>query len=215
VTPTVAAPAGRRLTPADSAAKRALDVAVSAAALALLSPFFALLAVLIRLDSSGPVFFTQVRSGYRGGPFRMYKFRTMVQDAEDRLAEVLDSNVHEDPRLYKIPHDPRVTRVGAVLRRHSLDEVPQLINVLKGEMSLIGPRPLTPDEDRHVEGWARLRAEARPGITGPWQVSGRNALGFDEMMRLDCAYVAHWSIRGDLALLARTPQVVLRGQEAL
>jgi lipopolysaccharide/colanic/teichoic acid biosynthesis glycosyltransferase len=215
VTPTVTALDERPSRPHDSFAKRAFDVAVSTTALTLLSPIVAFVALLIRFESRGPVFFTQVRSGYRGVPFRMYKFRTMVDDAENRLGDVLASNLHNDDRLYKIPDDPRVTRLGAVLRRHSIDEFPQLINVLKGEMSLVGPRPLTLDEDRHVQGRARCRRNVRPGITGLWQVRGRNALGFDEMMRLDCAYVADWSFRRDLALLVRTTQVVLRAQEAL
>jgi lipopolysaccharide/colanic/teichoic acid biosynthesis glycosyltransferase len=149
----------------------------------------------------------------------MYKFRTMSADADDRLDEVMHLNIYASdgtsPRLYKIHNDPRVTRVGAVLRRHSLDELPQLVNVVRGEMSLVGPRPLTPIEDAHVIGAAVRRSAVKPGMTGPWQVGGRNALSFETMMRLDTDYVANWSFIGDLVLLARTVAVVFGQQPAL
>ena len=194
--------------------KRGFDIAVSASGLVLLAPLFAIVAWRISVDSSGPVFYTQARGGESGRTFRIYKFRTMVVDADERLNDLLRLNMHShDLRLYKIPNDPRVTRFGALLRRYSLDELPQLINVLKGEMSLVGPRPLMLTEDRHV-GPAHLRATVKPGITGPWQVAGRNELPFEEMMRLDCQYVTQWSFLGDLRLLARTVPAVLRPQRA-
>jgi lipopolysaccharide/colanic/teichoic acid biosynthesis glycosyltransferase len=197
--------------------KRSFDLAISAAGLVLLAPVFAIVAWCIWIDSPGPVIYTQARGGERGKPFRIYKFRTMRVDADERLHDVLHLNMHShdwaDPRLYKIPDDPRVTRFGAHLRRYSLDELPQLINVLKGEMSLVGPRPLMLAEDRHVRP-GHLRATVKPGITGPWQVAGRNELPFEEMMRLDGLYAAHWSFWGDLRLLARTLPAVLRRQRA-
>jgi lipopolysaccharide/colanic/teichoic acid biosynthesis glycosyltransferase len=141
----------------------------------------------------------------------------MVIDADERLGDLVHLNMHShdwgDPRLCKIPNDPRVTRFGAFLRRFSLDELPQLMNVLKGEMSLVGPRPLMLSEDRHVAP-AHLRATVKPGITGPWQVAGRNELPFEEMMWLDYLYVVHWSFCGDLRLLACTIPAVIRSQRA-
>jgi lipopolysaccharide/colanic/teichoic acid biosynthesis glycosyltransferase len=196
--------------------KRTLDLCTATLALALLAPLFVLIAVAIRGDSPGPTIYTQVRSGRARRTFRIVKFRTMVADADELLGEVLPLNLHAaergDPRLYKIPSDPRVTRVGAFLRRYSLDELPQLVNVVRGDMSLVGPRPLMLMEDRHVEGAARIRATVRPGITGPWQVYGRNELSFEDMMTLDRHYVLNWSLVGDLRLLIQTIPVVLRAQ---
>jgi lipopolysaccharide/colanic/teichoic acid biosynthesis glycosyltransferase len=184
---------------------------MSALGLILLSPVFAVIACGIRIDSLGPVFYRQVRGGEGGRTFRIYKFRTVVVDADERLQSLLHLNMHvHDPRLYKIPDDPRITRFGSLLRRYSFDELPQLINVLKGEMSLVGPRPLTLTEERHVQGPARLRAMVKPGLTGPWQIAGRNELPFEEMMRLDCLYVAQWSFCGDLRLLARTLPAIIQ-----
>jgi lipopolysaccharide/colanic/teichoic acid biosynthesis glycosyltransferase len=198
--------------------KRAFDLCLATSVLVLFAPLFLLIAVAIRTASPGPVLYSQLRAGRFRRTFRMYKFRTMVVDADARLGEVLHLNLHAgehgDPRLYKIATDPRVTRVGAFLRRYSLDELPQLVNVVKGDMSLVGPRPLMPSEDRHVDGPARIRATVKPGITGPWQVRGRNELSFEEMMRLDSDYVASWSLGGDLGLLAQTVPVVLRPQRA-
>ena len=217
-TSTAQAPIAQGQSPFAQWCKRGLDLVISASGLLLLSPVFGTIALFIRLDSPGPVFYTQLRSGQGRKPFRMYKFRSMVVNAEDQLAEVIHLNLHanelEDDRLYKIADDPRVTRVGALLRRYSLDELPQLINVLKGEMSLVGPRPLDLNENQYVQGADTLRAAVKPGITGLWQVSGRNDLSFAEMMQLDCHYVANWSLRGDLLLLFKTIPVVLRSQRA-
>jgi exopolysaccharide biosynthesis polyprenyl glycosylphosphotransferase len=193
--------------------KRTMDVVLAGAGLVVLAPVLILVAVLIKLDSRGPIFFRQVRMG-GGERFRIFKFRTMVADAEERKAEVRHLNKHRgpgsDPRMFKIPDDPRVTRVGRFLRRSSVDELPQLLNVLRGEMSLVGPRPLILDEDRHVEDWARKRLDLKPGMTGLWQVLGRSDIPFDEMVKLDYLYVTTWSLWQDFRLLFRTiPLVVL------
>jgi exopolysaccharide biosynthesis polyprenyl glycosylphosphotransferase len=188
--------------------KRAVDLTLASLALVALAPLFALVALAIALDSHGPVFFRQVRMGARGRTFRIWKFRTMVADAEARKAEVVHLNRHAaeygDARMFKIARDPRVTRVGRVLRRLSIDELPQLVNVLHGEMSLVGPRPLILAEDRHVEEWARRRLDLKPGMTGLWQVNGRSDIPFDEMVRLDYVYVTGWSLWADIRLILRT-----------
>ena len=195
--------------------KRTLDVLVSGLGLLLLSPLFAAAALLIKLDSRGPVFFRQLRMGAGEQPFRMLKFRTMVVDADERKGEIAHLNRHArpggDPRMFKAPRDPRVTNVGRFLRRYSLDEFPQLINVLKGEMSLIGPRPLILEEDRFVEAWGRKRLMLKPGMTGLWQVLGRSAIPFDEMVKLDYLYVTTWSLANDCRLLVQTVPVVFKG----
>lgn len=202
-----------RLSPVSRILKRALDLALAVVAVVVLAPFLLVAAALIKLDAPGPVLFRQRRIGRGSKPFDMYKFRTMVADADARKAEYAHMNkfVREgvDARMFKIPGDPRVTRIGRFLRRHSLDELPQLINVLRGHMSLVGPRPLVPEEDKHVERWARRRLDVRPGMTGLWQVLGRNDIPFDEMVRLDYQYVREWSLGTDLLLLARTVPIVL------
>jgi exopolysaccharide biosynthesis polyprenyl glycosylphosphotransferase len=192
--------------------KRALDLTISAAALVLLSPIFVAVGVAIVLDSRGPVFFRQVRIGTAGRPFEMLKFRTMTADADAHKDELAHLNKHAegDPRMFKIPDDPRVTRVGRFLRAYSLDEFPQLVNVLRGEMSLVGPRPLIPDEHRHVNGWRRARLELKPGMTGLWQVLGRDGIPFEEMVELDYRYVKYWSVTNDLKLIARTLPLLRR-----
>jgi exopolysaccharide biosynthesis polyprenyl glycosylphosphotransferase len=196
--------------------KRAMDVVVSMSALVLFAPIFALIALLIRLDSRGPALFTQLRVGTSGHVFRILKFRTMVADAEERKSELAHLNRHArpggDPRMFKIPADPRVTRVGHFLRRSSLDELPQLVNVLKGEMSLVGPRPLILEEDHHVAEWGRTRLDLRPGMTGLWQVLGRSDIPFNEMVKLDYLYVTTWSLWNDFRLLFRTVPLVFGGR---
>jgi exopolysaccharide biosynthesis polyprenyl glycosylphosphotransferase len=199
--------------------KRVVDFVVSAALLALLAPFFLLVAVAIKLDSEGPVFFRQLRTGEGGDPFRMFKFRTMVRDADVRKNEVAHLNRHlapgGDARMFKILDDPRVTRVGRVLRKYFVDELPQLLNVLAGDMSLIGPRPLIPEEASHVDSWGRRRLDLKPGMTGVWQVLGRSEIPFEEMVKLDYHYVTTWSLAGDLRLLLQTIPLVLRGERAV
>jgi exopolysaccharide biosynthesis polyprenyl glycosylphosphotransferase len=205
-----------RLSRSSQLLKRTLDVVVSVAALVLLGPLLAAIALLIKFDSKGPVFFRQVRVGRGDIRFRIWKFRTMSADADERKADVAHLNKHlgedGDPRMFKIDNDPRVTPLGRLLRRYSLDELPQVINVLVGQMSLVGPRPLILDEDEHVGAWARRRLDLRPGITGLWQVLGRDDIPFDEMIRLDYAYVSRWSLAEDLRLLARTLPVVLNAR---
>jgi exopolysaccharide biosynthesis polyprenyl glycosylphosphotransferase len=195
--------------------KRAMDVVLSALGLVLVAPFFAIAALLIKLDSPGPVFFRQVRMGEGDRTFQIVKFRTMCADAEERKPTVAHLNKHAraggDPRMFKIPDDPRVTRVGRFLRRYALDELPQLINVLRGEMSLVGPRPLILSEDRHVADWARSRLDLKPGVTGLWQSLGSSDIPFEEMIRLDYLYVTSWSLWTDLRLLLQTIPALLRG----
>ncbi len=204
-----------QLSPSAQLLKRALDVSASLVALTLLAPAFLLIGLLIRLDSQGPVFFRQMRMGIGHAAFSMYKFRTMTVDAERQKRALASLNVHATPggdsRMFKIVDDPRVTRIGRLLRRHLLDELPQLLNVLKGEMSLVGPRPLILDEDRHVDGWARRRLDLKPGMTGLWQVLGRSRIPFEEMVQIDYRYVTNWSLWLDIRLLLRTLPLMLKG----
>ncbi len=195
------------------AAKRLVDIAGAAACLVGGIPLFVLIAMLIKATSSGPVIFRQERSGFHGRRFRMYKFRTMVQDAERMRSDVDHSNDMTGP-VFKAADDPRLTAVGRFLRKSSLDELPQLVNVLKGEMSLVGPRPLPVYEARRIKGAQRRRLAMRPGMTGLWQVSGRNAVDFDGWMQMDLFYVDRWSLGLDLRILLRTVPVVLRGDGA-
>jgi exopolysaccharide biosynthesis polyprenyl glycosylphosphotransferase len=207
-----------RLSRSSRALKRGGDVLVSAFGLLLLAPLFAVVAILIKLDSRGPVFFRQERILDGRRTFRMWKFRTMVPDADERKHEFAHLNVHAqdggDGKMFKIRNDPRITRVGRLRRRDTLDELPQLLNVLAGEMSLVGPRPLIPEEHFHVTAWRRRRLELRPGVTGLWQVNGRSNLPFEEMVALDYRYVTNWSPWLDLALLLKTVPIVLRGSAA-
>jgi exopolysaccharide biosynthesis polyprenyl glycosylphosphotransferase len=196
--------------------KRSFDLVGATFGLVLLSPVFLVTAIAIKVDSRGPVFFRQVRMGEDEQTFRIFKFRTMVVDADSRKDQVAHLNMHrnDDPRMFKVPSDPRVTRVGAFLRRTRLDELPQLINVLRGEMSLVGPRPLILDEDRYVERWARRRLSLRPGITGLWQVLGASDIPFEEMTKLDYLYVTNWSLGEDVRLILRTIPSLARGRAA-
>jgi exopolysaccharide biosynthesis polyprenyl glycosylphosphotransferase len=193
--------------------KRSFDVIVSTVILVVISPFFLVTAVLIKATSPGPVFFRQLRTGRNERPFWVLKFRTMYEDAEQRKSEILHLNEVDGP-LFKVAEDPRVTRPGRFLRRTSLDELPQLINVWKGDMSLVGPRPFVVSEAAEIEGWARKRFEARPGMTGLWQVSGRNELSHLEMCRLDYLYVASWSFWWDMQILWQTPATIFKGRGA-
>ncbi len=173
-----------------------------------LAPVMAAIALAIRLDSPGPVLFRQRRSGRRGEAFEVLKFRTMVQDAEGRKADLRALNEAGDG-LFKVAKDPRITRVGRLLRRTSLDELPQLINVVRGQMSLVGPRPLVLDEDIQVEGWHRRRLYLKPGMTGPWQILGSGRIPLYEMVKMDYLYIANWSVWNDVKLLMRTVPGVL------
>jgi exopolysaccharide biosynthesis polyprenyl glycosylphosphotransferase len=207
-----------RLSRSSMLLKHAFDLALTVPALILLAPVFAVIAFAIKLDSRGAVLFRQTRVGYRDRMFTIYKFRTMVADADRRKGEVAHLNKHAreggDPRMFKIAGDPRTTRLGRFLRRYSLDELPQLFNVVRGEMSLVGPRPLIPEEARHVERWARKRLEIKPGVTGQWQVLGRSAIPFEEMVSLDYLYVTRWSLFNDLKLILRTIPALVRPRDA-
>ena len=190
------------ITRSSRALKRGFDVAGSLTALALLSPVLLAIAIAIRVDSRGPILFRQRRAGRDGEPFEMLKFRSMYDGADDDRAAL--DHLNEADGVFKLREDPRVTRVGRALRRHSLDELPQLVNVLRGEMSLVGPRPLPLEEDRRIQGWKRRRLELRPGITGPWQLLGPTRAPLREMVNLDNQYVADWSLWNDVRILLLT-----------
>jgi exopolysaccharide biosynthesis polyprenyl glycosylphosphotransferase len=194
--------------------KRALDFLLSLIMLALLSPLFLSVAILIRITSPGPVFFVQERLGVNKRRFRLIKFRTMIPNAEAKIAELEDLNEASGP-VFKIKNDPRITKVGKFLRKTSIDELPQLINVLKGDMSLVGPRPLpVRDYNGFDEDWHRRRFSVRPGITCLWQVNGRSNTGFAEWMQLDMKYIDQWSLWLDLKILAMTLPAVIKGSGA-
>jgi exopolysaccharide biosynthesis polyprenyl glycosylphosphotransferase len=197
--------------------KRALDLVVGAAALVCLAPLLAAFALAIKLDSPGPVLFRQRRIGRDDRPFQVFKFRSMYADADSRKDDVARLNFHgggNDSGMFKIREDPRITRVGRFLRRYSLDELPQLFNILRGEMSFVGPRPLIETEDRQIEGRFRRRLSLTPGLTGLWQAHGRSDIPFEQMVNLDYLYVTNWSLWGDVKLLIRTASTVLRGSGA-
>ena len=199
------------------AIKRCLDLLVGVPALILTSPLIAFCALRIKLESPGPVFFRQARAGRDGRHFNFLKLRTMCTDAEERLVEVAGLNKHGgglEHGAFKAVDDPRVTKVGAWLRRRSLDELPQLWNVVKGDMSLVGPRPLPLMEDSRISGHYEVRREVRPGMTGPWQVLGRSDIPFDDMLKLDYSYVMNWSLTEDLRLLVHTIGAVIRPRGA-
>ena len=193
--------------------KRVFDVVSSAAALLLFSPVILVTAIAVKLESPGPVFFRQVRVGKNGRPFRMYKFRSMRVDAEDRLAALQVRNEASGP-VFKMRNDPRVTRVGGFIRRYSIDEVPQFLNVLSGEMSVVGPRPPVPTEVRQYERWQMRRLSVKPGITCTWQVSGRSDVSFDRWMELDLAYIDSWSFWKDVQICFQTIPAVLTSRGA-
>jgi exopolysaccharide biosynthesis polyprenyl glycosylphosphotransferase len=194
------------------ALKRTMDLVGAGIGLIVFAPALALTAIAVRIDSRGPVLFRQQRVGKSGRPFTLLKFRTMVTDAEERLDGLVADS--QDPHWLKLDHDPRVTRVGRALRMLSFDELPQLWNVFRGDMSLVGPRPLIGREDERVLGWARARLHLAPGITGLWQVLGRTNIPFAEMIKLDYLYVTNWSLWTDAKLVIRTIPVVMRRKGA-
>jgi exopolysaccharide biosynthesis polyprenyl glycosylphosphotransferase len=188
--------------------KRAIDVVIAGVALVVLSPLFLVLAVLIRVTSPGPAIFKQIRCGLNGRRFTFYKFRSMVRDAEARRAEVM--HLSKRSTATKIPNDPRLTSIGGFLRRFSLDELPQLFNVLKGDMSLVGPRPAIPEEVAQYAVWQRRRLRMRPGLTCIWALNGRDQVDFETWMKMDMQYIDNWSLGLDWQIIFRTiPQVVL------
>ena len=195
------------------ARKRAFDIVVAGLLVVALAPLFLLCALAVRLSGPGPVLFRQPRMGRDGRVFSVWKFRSMTVDAEDRLATLRSLNEADGP-LFKLRRDPRVTRVGRWLRAWSLDELPQLFNVLRGEMSLVGPRPLPTYEVDLDDPRARGRLRVRPGLTGPWQVSGRSHIPFQDMIKFDYQYVAGWSLARDIEILLATIPAVISGRGA-
>jgi exopolysaccharide biosynthesis polyprenyl glycosylphosphotransferase len=187
--------------------KRLMDVMLATCALVISAPVLGITALAIKLDTRGPVFFRQERMGRAGKPFRIFKFRSMTADAWQQRDTVATLNQVDGP-LFKMENDPRVTRVGAFIRRTSLDELPQLINVVRGEMSLVGPRPLPTEESDRIDGAALARLDVHPGITGLWQVCGRSDLTYADLQHLDSVYVRSWSLMWDLRIMAQTPKVV-------
>lgn len=201
------------------AAKRLVDLVGGVVALALFAPIIAVGALLVRLDSSGPAFYRQVRVGLDGEQFRMWKLRTMFVDSDDGahreyVRALMTGGADRNNGIYRVETDPRITRAGALLRRWSIDELPQFLNVVTGEMSLVGPRPNALHETALYDGhtWQRLRV--KPGVTGPWQVDARGLVPFCEMVELDLCYIRDWSLSGDVRLLTRTPGAVLNGEGA-
>jgi exopolysaccharide biosynthesis polyprenyl glycosylphosphotransferase len=199
------------LTRSSAAVKRALDLVCAGIGLLALAPVMLAAAIAIRLEGGGPVLFRQQRVGRHGNCFAILKFRTMVPDAEARKEGLRDPGAGATG-LFKLIDDPRVTRVGRLLRRTSLDELPQLLNILRGEMSLVGPRPLVIDEDLQVEGWHRRRLELKPGMTGPWQILGPTRVPLAEMVVIDYLYAGNWSLWADVKILLRTVSYVLGGR---
>ena len=194
--------------------KRLIDVVGAGLGLLALSPVIAAAAVAIKIESKGPVFFEQPRVGRHGRSFGILKLRSMVVDAEAKRAALEAHNEHKEGPVFKMTHDPRITKVGRFIRRKSIDELPQLWNVLVGEMSLVGPRPPIASEVQKYDAWQRRRLSVTPGLTGLWQVSGRNGIGFDQWMRMDLQYIDNWSLRLDLSLIGRTIPVVFTGRGA-
>jgi len=195
-------------------AKRIFDVAVSATALLVLSPIFLIVALLIRFDSKGAIFFSQNRIGKQGKEFRFWKFRSMYADAEQRKAALMKNNEMECGILFKMKNDPRITRVGRILRKYSIDELPQLWNVFIGDMSLVGPRPPLPTEVAKYTPYQRLRLEVTPGITCIWQVSGRSEIPFPQQVQMDLEYIKKQSFWYDMTLLFQTVPAVFKGHGA-
>jgi lipopolysaccharide/colanic/teichoic acid biosynthesis glycosyltransferase len=197
-----------QLTNSSAFLKRALDVFGALAGLIVLAPFFAVVGLIIKVTSPGPVFFKQPRVGRGGETFAMLKFRTMYDGADRKKSDLAHRN--EADGFFKIAEDPRITPIGRLLRRASLDELPQLVNVLRGEMSLVGPRPLVHEEDARIEGWFRRRLDVTPGMTGAWQVLGSSRVPMREMVTIDYLYRANWSLWNDVKILLRTVPHVLR-----
>jgi exopolysaccharide biosynthesis polyprenyl glycosylphosphotransferase len=199
--------------PLQLALKRAFDIVASSVALVLLSPLLLVVAILVKVTSKGPIFFKQERVGLYGRHFHMLKFRSMVVNAEELKASLMKLNEQTGP-VFKMTRDPRVTTIGRFIRKFSIDELPQLVNVLRGEMTIVGPRPPIPQEVEKYEAWQRRRLSVRPGITCVWQVSGRNEISFEEWMYLDMQYIDNWSLGQDLRLIFKTVPVVLTGRGA-
>lgn len=193
--------------------KRTIDIACSLFGLLVLSPVLIIVSILIKLESDGPIIFSQDRIGYKGQKFKMYKFRSMVVNAEELKKKLAEQNEMSGP-MFKMKNDPRVTKVGKFIRKTSIDELPQLINILKGEMSLVGPRPSLPKEVKEFEPWMMERLEVKPGLTCYWQVSGRNDIDFEDWMKLDIKYVRERSFWLDMKLIFKTFFVLFGDEHA-
>ncbi|WP_238903643.1 sugar transferase [Clostridium sp. YIM B02506] len=193
--------------------KRFIDIFCSSLGILLLSPVFIIVGTIIKLDSKGPVIFSQKRVGKDGKEFKMYKFRSMVVNAEELKKKLMHQNEMSGP-MFKMKDDPRITKIGKFIRKTSIDELPQLINVLKGEMSLVGPRPSLPKEVAQFEPWMMRRLDVKPGLTCYWQVSGRNNIDFDDWMKLDIKYVQDRSIKLDIKLIFKTVFVLFGDKNA-
>jgi exopolysaccharide biosynthesis polyprenyl glycosylphosphotransferase len=207
-------PVADRLTPGSRIVKRTIDIILSVIAMLVLILIFPLIALMIRIDSKGPIFYRQERVGKDGIIFMVFKFRTMIEGADQLKDQVAHLSKYQNDTLLKVPNDPRMTRVGRFLRRFSIDELPQIVNVLRGEMSWVGPRPNMPDEVKQYEPWQRKRLSVLPGITGLWQVSGRSDIPFAEMCLLDIFYIEDWSLSLDLRILLQTIPHVIFGNGA-
>jgi exopolysaccharide biosynthesis polyprenyl glycosylphosphotransferase len=204
-----------------AALKRTVDIASALLVLTVGAPLLIFLALAVKFSSPGPVFFRQVRLGKDGKPFTFYKFRSMHHKNDDAVHRDFakdficgDMSENPDRTVFKMVRDPRITCIGRFLRRSSLDELPQFFNVLRGEMSLVGPRPPISYEIEHYQDWHKDRLKVKPGLTGLWQVSGRSSVGFDEMVMLDLYYIAHWNLKLDLKIMARTVPVMVKGEGA-
>lgn len=193
--------------------KRLIDILASTLGLIVLSPIFLIISILIKLDSKGPIFFSQERVGFKGKTFNMYKFRSMVINAEEIKVKLKEQNEMSGP-MFKMKNDPRITKIGKFIRRTSIDELPQLINVLKGEMTLVGPRPSLPKEVVEVEPWMMERLTVKPGLTCYWQVMGRNSIGFEDWMKLDIKYVHERCLSLDAKLIFKTFFVLFGDENA-
>jgi len=225
LTESLVSPAGTRFRErmwAERFVKRSIDVMSASLVMVLGFPFFLAVALLIKLTSRGPVFYSQLRIGEHGEVFTLYKFRTMRQGADDAIhreftrsfieGRMSNSSLDEKaPSVYKLTNDPRVTSIGNFLRKTSLDELPQFINIVKGEMTIVGPRPPLQYELEYYEEWHKLRLEVKPGLTGLWQVSGRSSVPFNEMVKLDLYYIEHWTLLLDFKIMMRTIPVMLFG----
>ncbi len=197
----------------ESSSKRLLDILIALSTLIFLSPVLLVIASLIKLTSKGPVFYTQTRVGKGGANFEMIKFRSMVVNASKMKRDLIEANEMDGP-VFKMKNDPRITGIGRFMRKHSIDELPQIINILKGEMSVVGPRPPLPIEVTEYKDWQKQRLAVTPGLTCIWQVSGRNDLSFEEWMNMDMEYIENWSILLDIKLILKTFGVVFSGNGA-
>jgi exopolysaccharide biosynthesis polyprenyl glycosylphosphotransferase len=195
--------------------KRSIDIVIATIVLVVMAIPMGIIALLIKRDSKGPVFYRSVRIGKGGEPFTLVKFRCMIDGADDLRGDLFaEHGKGQDPRLFKLPDDPRMTRIGRILRRWSLDELPQFANIIRGEMSVVGPRPQLPEEVEKYEEWHCQRLLVTPGLTGLWQINGRSHLSFDEMVRLDLYYAEHWSPWLDVKIVLRTAPAVVTGRGA-